>query len=76
MKRQTAVEWLVKELNEKIDYIPIDKWATIRYIVQQAKEMERQQIIDAWCDASPPHQDMTLWAEIYYKQTHESTGAA
>jgi hypothetical protein len=39
-KQQTAVGWLVKELNQKIDFIPLDKWDMIRDIIQQAKEME------------------------------------
>ena len=39
-KQQTAVGWLVKELNQKIDFIPLDKWDMIRGIIQQAKEME------------------------------------
>jgi 2-polyprenyl-3-methyl-5-hydroxy-6-metoxy-1,4-benzoquinol methylase len=46
MKNQTAVEWLVEELNQKIDFIPMEKWDMIRNIVQQAKAMEKQQIID------------------------------
>lgn len=41
---QTAVEWLVKELNQKIDFIPMDKWDVIRDIVQQAKAMEKEQM--------------------------------
>ena len=41
--KQTAVEWLVSELNQKIDFIPIDKWDMIRDIVQQAKEIEKEQ---------------------------------
>jgi len=41
---QTAVEWLVKELNQKIDFIPMDKWDMIRDIVQQALAMEKEQI--------------------------------
>jgi succinate dehydrogenase/fumarate reductase-like Fe-S protein len=45
-KQQTAVEWLVKELNQKIDFIPLDKWDMIRDIIQQAKEMEKEQMID------------------------------
>ena len=52
MKKQTAVEWLVKELNKMIDFIPMDKWDEIRDIVQQAKEMEQKQIINAYDDAS------------------------
>ena len=39
--RLTAVEWLVDELNKKIDFIPMEKWDMIRNVVQQAKEMER-----------------------------------
>ena len=45
--KETAVELLVKELNKMIDFIPMDKWGKIRDIVQQAKEMEKQQIIYA-----------------------------
>jgi len=46
--KQTAVEWLVNELNQKIDFIPIHKWDEIRDIIQQAKAMEKEQIIDAF----------------------------
>ena len=47
MKKQTAVEWLVDELNQKILWIPTGKWDMIRDIVKQAKAMEKEQIIDA-----------------------------
>ena len=46
MKTQTAVEWLVKELNNKIDYIPINYWDFLREIIQQALKIEKEQIID------------------------------
>jgi hypothetical protein len=46
MEKQTAVEWLVQKLNQKIDFIPMDKWDMIRDIVQQAKEMEKEQILE------------------------------
>jgi hypothetical protein len=49
-KQQTAVEWLVKELNQKIDFIPLDKWDMIMDIIQQAKEMEKKQIAKAFDD--------------------------
>ncbi len=48
--KQTAVEWLVNELNQKIDFIPMDKWDMIRDIVQQAKAMEKEQKIQAQLD--------------------------
>jgi uncharacterized protein YcaQ len=46
--KQTAVEWLVEQLNEKIDFIPLDKWDMIRDIIQQAKAMEKWQMIDRY----------------------------
>jgi hypothetical protein len=44
----TAVEFLVTKLNDKVDYIPIKMWDEIREIIQQAKEMEKEQIKDAY----------------------------
>jgi hypothetical protein len=49
-KKQTAVEWLVKQINSNIDFIPIHKWDMIRDLVQQAQQMERQQIVEAFDD--------------------------
>jgi hypothetical protein len=43
-KKQTAVQWLVTQFNSNIDFIPIDKWDMIRDLVQQALQMEREQI--------------------------------
>jgi hypothetical protein len=62
-KKQTAVQWLVKELNQKIDFIPLEKWDMIRDIIQQAKEMEKEQIEDAcWAGGNDGKQ--------YYKETY------
>jgi hypothetical protein len=63
--KQTAVEWLIEELNQKIDFIPMDKWDMIRDIVQQAKEMEKEQIIDA-CN----YGDFEELGEQYYNETY------
>jgi hypothetical protein len=69
--KQTAVEWLVEQLNEKIDFIPLDKWDMIRDIIQQAKAMEKEQIMDANRDGV----DMVLYkkdfisGEQYYNET-------
>ena len=60
----TAVEWLVKELNQKIHIIPMDKWDMIRDLVQKAKEMEKQQIENAYNVGNP-----YKTAEQYYNQT-------
>ena len=45
--KQTAVEWLVETLNNKIDYIPINHWDYLREIIQQAKAMEKEQMKNA-----------------------------
>jgi hypothetical protein len=70
--KQTAVEWLVNELNQKIDFIPMDKWDIIRDIVQQALAMEKEQIIDAWKNAEG-YNDLTNenLAEQYYNETYK-----
>jgi hypothetical protein len=70
MKQTSAVEWLVKELNQKIDFIPMHKWDEIRDIVQQAKAMEKKQIVDAantllYRGTGPGD----MWAEQYYNET-------
>jgi hypothetical protein len=69
--KQTAVEWLVKELNQIIDFIPMEKWEMIRDTVQQAKAMEKEQITDAWKDGAVPDEDLTMFAEKYYSETFE-----
>jgi hypothetical protein len=62
--KQTAVEWLIQELNQKIDFISMDKWDMIIDIMQQAKEMEKEQIIDAFQAG-----DDRVMAEQYYNET-------
>jgi hypothetical protein len=60
--KQTAVEWLAEQLFEL-------KYPTLNQIeiIQQAKEMEKQQIIDAWIAEDNPLQ--RLKAEQYYNET-------
>ena len=76
MKKQTAVEWLVKELNKMIDFIPMDKWNEIRDIVQQANEMEKEQIIDAFGVGCHVESTRLIhyneMAEQYYNETFKN----
>ena len=60
--KQTAVKWLFQELWET----PQDKfrWHTI---LEQAKEMEKEQIKHAWCDGNPAFFDIF---EQYYLETY------
>jgi hypothetical protein len=43
--KQTAVEWLVEEFKEKLTGNNLPNW--VLDVIQQAKEMEKEQIIDA-----------------------------
>ncbi len=58
--KQTAVEWLVEEIHKNVGWIPV-------HIQEQAKEMEKEQIMDAYkADLYPCSGED---AEDYYKQT-------
>ena len=62
-KSVTAVEWLVQEMiNNGLDY-PISEMSKI---LEQAKEMEKQQIIDAY---ETSHISM-MTSEQYYNETY------
>ena len=64
--KQTAVEWLAKNLK---DFPHVKHSQLFKDLVIRAKEMEKQQIKDAWYDG---------WIEIgdnsehYYKETFKS----
>ena len=72
MKKQTAVEWLVYVVQSNIapNYIP-------KEIVKQAKEIEKQQIIDAHGikkDYSFSQIDpQTITGEQYFNETFKNT---
>ncbi len=68
-KRQTAVEWLY----EHILLTPLDI-RSINKCLEQAKEMEKQQIVDAYVYGSAYGIDFNegLNPMNYYKETYES----
>lgn len=69
--KQTAVEWLVIELNQMINVIPMEKWDVIRDIVQEAKEMEKAQIINTFKDAQVLHtMNDQMRGEQYFNETY------
>lgn len=43
-----AIEWLVKTLNDKIDFIPLHKWDEIRDIIEQAKQTQKHMVMHAY----------------------------
>jgi hypothetical protein len=78
--KQTAVEWLAQEINRrgpKENNPP--QW--LKELYDQAKQMEKQQIINTWTEATAPDHEVGLSdapyiisqvqkAEQYYKQKY------
>jgi hypothetical protein len=68
--KQTAVDWFVKQLQSNIDI----RWrgTNIIELGEQAKEMEKEQIKDAWIDDRfPLDKDwVKQCAEQYYNETY------
>jgi hypothetical protein len=64
--KQTAVEWLVQVVQEA-NLLENNGW--ILPLIQQAKKMEKQQIMEAYDDgqAIPPFD----YAEKYYNETYK-----
>ena len=61
-QKQTAVEWLVDEL--------LDGKLLMPSLIEQAKEMEKQQIIDANEDASTNELGEFLTGKQYYNKEY------
>jgi len=78
MEKQTAVEFIVKELI-KLGYLHSNDYGqspNVTKVIEQAKEMEKQQIIDAYSESAISFMDGILnkddckeEAENYYKDT-------
>jgi len=74
MKKQTAVEWLVSNISSKIDN---EYWCNQKEItewVKQAKEMEKEQIIDACNLQRNDYKGMPTYnksGEQYYNEIYE-----
>jgi len=70
-KKQTAVKWLEKEFVKLESTIGIH--GVMYELIEQAKAMEREQIMDAYIEASPRLSDIiTESAEQYYNETYET----
>jgi hypothetical protein len=64
MKKQTAIEWLV-------EHLPLIQQEGLRYIIEEAKEIERQQIIDAY-HINPLNNKWTNIGIHYYNDTYKN----
>jgi thiaminase len=63
---ETAVEWLVDEL-QRAEWIPKNS-SIMNYVISTAKEMEKEQIINACKQCSYSYEE----AEQYYNETFKS----
>ena len=70
--KQTAVEWLINELGYK-DLVE-SKYPTLTRILEQAKEMEKRQIMDAYETAMETdiYNEPLKIGKDYYEQTFKS----
>jgi hypothetical protein len=70
---QTAVEWFIINLIQVCGAPPEGTWKEAENLLQQAKEMEKEQIIDAWNTKSKIDGVLTYTdnrtAEQYYNET-------
>jgi DNA polymerase III psi subunit len=67
--KQTAVEWLVEQIFNEIDL----KDSILRLAIQQAKEMEKEQICNAWFGGYLNGECKTeLKSEQYYNENFKN----
>jgi hypothetical protein len=67
MSKQTAVDWLIEKLPTINKYDPY-----YEEIIQKAKAMEKEQIIEAYIEASENPALILEDAEQYYKKTYNN----
>ena len=63
--KQTAVEWLVEQLEQH--YVKIDIKNTV--VFEQAKAMHKEEIMDAWYNGFEEIRPYVDNSEQYYKET-------
>jgi hypothetical protein len=73
--KQTAIDWLNEELKDFL-FLFNDDWERLNTIIEQAKEIESQQIIEAF-DSGLITEDVYYGyddkkAEQYYNETYKS----
>jgi len=64
--KQTAVEWLVEQLMPKV--LTAEQY----YHIEKAKEMEKEQIINAYEQAEKDNGKDFLNGDLYYNETFKS----
>ncbi len=73
MAQQTAVEWLVDRLNQCEPMYSFNESSEFKFyidnLIEKAKNMEKEQIIEAWDKAC---KDQNRIGKEYYKDNYES----
>lgn len=72
---KTAVEFLVKEFSDILGKIKTEKMQDLFLVdaIKQAKEMEKEQIINAYIDRIKDTYQNRTEAEQYYNQTFKKS---
>lgn len=65
-KQQTAVEWIEYQVQQQ----GITHYFSLREILEQAKEMEKEQILDAYWEGGQDNPLTEEKGKIYYEQTY------
>ena len=60
--KQTAVEWLIDKVEEHFCLLPVD-------LIEQAKAMHKEEIMDAWYNGFEEIRPYVDNSEQYYKET-------
>ena len=72
-KKQTAVDYLVEQLFKIRNNTTEVKETNINSIIAQAKQMEKEQIMEAVYDSMGTNFDPNMGrAELYYKEKYEN----
>lgn len=70
MSKQTAVEWFWNQLPDILPFsLDTETAVKLQEAKEQAKAMEQEQIVEAWCD-EVPRLVFGLKAEKYYEHTY------
>ena len=71
MKKQTAIEWLEDKINDELE-IYNNQWLLIENFIEQAKIIEKQQIINTWYDCKLSIIDKNPTdADQYFNKTYK-----
>ena len=73
MAQQTAVEWLIEQVNSEQYQIAFGQTYISIDLIEQAKQIEKEQIINTYlsaCARVTPYGNYTDSAEQYYNETY------